>query len=1193
MSTRTTRVVYDLVARDNASRVFARVGRSTNAVATAFQAGAVAAVGLGYNVLKASGDFEKAMNQVRAVTGATGKDFQDLRDQAKELGATTKFSATQAAEGMGFLAMAGFQTKDIMDAMPGVLDLASAGNMDLARSADIASNILTGYGFKASETARVVDVMAKTFTSTNTDLTQLGEAFKYAGPVAHAAGVKFEQAAAAIGLMGNAGIQASMAGTSLRGAITRLLAPTKQIQDRLNKLGVTVKDTHGNLLPLDDIIRQLEKSGANTGDMMTIFGQRAGPAMLALVDQGSGALVKLTEKLDHAGGTAKRIADIQMEGLQGQLVSLKSAWEGLMIEIGDLGVLNVATGAVTGLTDATRGFTKFVDSYGRPALDKLRTAFTDLVPIDKIKAGFAEAKGLVSDFLTGLGFGEEKAPAPTGIDKFPTTVLGRGTGAPHLGSGQTSAQSGPGAPLGAMPHFGVGQVAPTTGVQGPPLAPQPHGGSGMVAPLSTPQAEPPKSAAQKLGERIREALESGLSTLDWGKVGAAVGRGLGSAFQWLAANGAELTKKLGEALGSLDWVDVGKQFGKIALPTAIGFMNNLFEPLFHGEFWDKHFWDALLFVISAVPFGKIVGKLGGLLGKIPWGRIFGSIGSAFMKIPWGKIIPFGSKIAEATGGVLKAVGTWVGRVATGFGEAFARQFPRVAQWFKDQLLLLPVRLGDLGRLLVRKAGELITRMGGALTSHIPGMGNRFIRFIYKTFARFTLWQIGVNLAQSMLSGIGNALSSVGSWLKTHLVDPVINWVKSLFGIHSPSTVFIEIGAALVAGFKSGILGAAQAIGAWVWRTIGKPAVDAFLTAGSWLVDKGRALVGGFKNGVLAIAKGIGGWMRSNAISPATAPFAKAGSWLVDKGSSLISGLKSGISGALKGIGTWIKSNVVDPIVSAVKRFFGIKSPSTVFAGIGGHLVGGLIKGMASTNGTAIAKRIFGDMPSALAAIVSKGLVSISALPGKALSALGGLGSSALSALGLGDSTASGSAQQYAQLALKAKGWGPSEWPALKALWHNESGWNPNAVNPSSGAYGIPQALPAAHGHPYKLGDYVAQINWGLNYIKGRYGSPTSAWAFWQRQSPHWYDAGGLAHGVGYMAKNTIKPERVLSPRQTASFDRLVDLIGAGDIGGGNVEVRVFIGNEEIDRRVEVVAKPMIRQAQSEDRYRAKVGRRTG
>ncbi|HSH40546.1 MAG TPA: phage tail tape measure protein, partial [Arenicellales bacterium] len=183
-------------------------------------------VAFGGFALKAAGDFEQGMNRVQAVSGATGGQLDALREQAKEMGRTTQFSASQAADAMGFLAMAGFEVDEIVGALPGTLQLAAAAQMDLGSAADIVSNILSGYGMEVEELSRVNDVLAKTMSSTNTDLLQLGEAMQYAGPVAAAAGVQFEEAAAAVGLMGNAGIQASMAGTSLRGAISRILNPT-------------------------------------------------------------------------------------------------------------------------------------------------------------------------------------------------------------------------------------------------------------------------------------------------------------------------------------------------------------------------------------------------------------------------------------------------------------------------------------------------------------------------------------------------------------------------------------------------------------------------------------------------------------------------------------------------------------------------------------------------------------------------------------------------------------------------------------------------------------------------------------------------------------------------------------------------------------------------------------------------------
>lgn len=309
--------------------------------------------GVGLTAIKMSGDFESSMNRVKAVSGASGDEMEQLKEQAKELGATTQFSASQAADAMGFLAMAGFKTNEIMTALPGVLNLAAAGNLELADAADIASNILSGYGLKVEEIGRLNDVLAKTFTSANVDMRMLGESFKYVGPVASSAGIQFEEAAAAIGLLGNAGIQGSEAGTALRGAISGLLKPSNEAAETMKRLGVSATDSKGQLLPLHQIIGQLEKSGAKTADMMTIFGLEAGPAMQALVSQGSGALSGLTKELENSGGTAEEVAKTQMEGFNGQLNELKSAFEGLMISIGESGLLEWATKFVKVLTDLT------------------------------------------------------------------------------------------------------------------------------------------------------------------------------------------------------------------------------------------------------------------------------------------------------------------------------------------------------------------------------------------------------------------------------------------------------------------------------------------------------------------------------------------------------------------------------------------------------------------------------------------------------------------------------------------------------------------------------------------------------------------------------------------------------------------------------------------------------------------------
>jgi TP901 family phage tail tape measure protein len=333
-------------AREN-ERAYTQVGMAATAM------GAASALAL-RSITTAGGEYQASMNQVRAVTGATGDTFQALSGQARELGASTKFSASEAAGAMYFLSSAGFDANEVMSALPGTLELAAAGNMDLATAADIASNVLSGYGMTAADLGRVNDVLAVTFTNTNTNVTQMGEAMKYVAPVANAAGVEFEEAAAALGLMGNAGIQASMAGTSLRGIITRLLTPTDEAAAILQRLGVNALDSSGNLNSLADIIEQLEISGASTGEMMTIFGQRAGPAMAALVSQGADALREQTQAGLESAGTAANIAAIQMEGFQGAMIELSSAAEGLKIALFDSGVGDFAEMTVDGLTSVLR-----------------------------------------------------------------------------------------------------------------------------------------------------------------------------------------------------------------------------------------------------------------------------------------------------------------------------------------------------------------------------------------------------------------------------------------------------------------------------------------------------------------------------------------------------------------------------------------------------------------------------------------------------------------------------------------------------------------------------------------------------------------------------------------------------------------------------------------------------------------------
>ncbi len=332
-------------------------GEKAGAMGRSLALAVAPAVAIGALGVRSFANFEKSMVRAGAVANATEGQLDSMKAAAREMGRTTMFTATQSAEAMAFLAMAGMSAEKSIKALPNVLQLAAAGSIELASAADIVTNVMAGMQLKTEDLGRANDVLVTAFTSANTNLEQLGQAFKFAGPIASNAGITFEETAAALALMGNAGIQASMAGTGLRGAVTRLLKPSNEAAEVMERLGLQVTDSAGKMLPFRDIIGQLERSSISTGDAMTLFGLRAGPAMLALISQGSQALADLTVKMEESGGTAKRISDAQLATFSGQLAILRSAIEDVAIELGAalvpmlLDVFEAIKPAIMGMSD--------------------------------------------------------------------------------------------------------------------------------------------------------------------------------------------------------------------------------------------------------------------------------------------------------------------------------------------------------------------------------------------------------------------------------------------------------------------------------------------------------------------------------------------------------------------------------------------------------------------------------------------------------------------------------------------------------------------------------------------------------------------------------------------------------------------------------------------------------------------------
>lgn len=283
--------------------------------------------------------FESAMSRVKAISGATGKEFEALTEQALELGSSTSFSASEAALGMENLASAGFTVEEIMEAMPGLLDLAASSGADLGTASSIAASAIRGFGLEATQAGHVADVFAEAAARTNAQTEDMGDAMKYVAPVAAAMGQSLEETAAAIGIMSDAGITGSQAGTALRGSLTRLVRPTKEATSVMKKYGMSFFDAQGNMLPLNGIIAELETGLAGLTQeqrnqaLVTLFGQESLSGMLALMERGSDSLVELTTSFQNVDGAASDMAGVMMNNAAGSLEEMSGALETLAIKI--------------------------------------------------------------------------------------------------------------------------------------------------------------------------------------------------------------------------------------------------------------------------------------------------------------------------------------------------------------------------------------------------------------------------------------------------------------------------------------------------------------------------------------------------------------------------------------------------------------------------------------------------------------------------------------------------------------------------------------------------------------------------------------------------------------------------------------------------------------------------------------------
>lgn len=295
-------------------------------------------------------EFGAAMSTVAAITKATTEEFDDMEMTARQLGATTVFSASQAAEGMLFLGRAGYDTNKIIETIPATLDLATAAALDLGRAADITTNIMSAFNIQASETTEIADTLAVIANSANTDVSQMGDAMKFVGPVAHSLGITMRDTAAAIGVLSNAGLQGAMAGTGLRRAFSELISPSKRTKEIIRELGLTLEEVDPAANKVSTVFQRFKMAGLEAGQALEIFGDRGGPAALVLTEM-SGQLETMEGLVQNVTGESERMAEVMRDNLAGDLKILTSVFQEAILQTGDKGL----TGAFRGLIKTSTG----------------------------------------------------------------------------------------------------------------------------------------------------------------------------------------------------------------------------------------------------------------------------------------------------------------------------------------------------------------------------------------------------------------------------------------------------------------------------------------------------------------------------------------------------------------------------------------------------------------------------------------------------------------------------------------------------------------------------------------------------------------------------------------------------------------------------------------------------------------------
>ena len=809
-------------------------------VATAAGTGIAAAV-------KVGATFEAEMSKVSAISGATGSDLEALTSKAKEMGAKTKFSATESAQAMEYMAMAGWKTTDMLNGIEGIMNLAAASGEDLATTSDIVTDALTAFGLSAADSTRFADILARASSNANTNVGLMGETFKYVAPVAGALGFSAEDCATAIGLMANSGIKASQAGTSLRSIFTRMAKPTKEVRTAMDQLGVSLTDESGNMKSLHTIMTDLRSGFSGlTQDQKAqmaaaLGGQEAMSGLLAIVNASDADFNNLTNSIANCNGAAADMAATMMDNLAGQITIFKSGLESLGISIYESlekPMKEAVAAAVDVLSDlnaayASNGFAGFVREIGDkvPMIQSFTNAIADLAARMKYMSSDELMNlGKMAILLAGavpgiIGFGKGINVIETAVGGFNGIidgVAGSITGLPGKVKGAASAVNSAG---GMFKTFGNSLMTPFEG-----LGDKVGGALGKVTYRVGYYGEGIKNQLSNLAAPVSSSISKFTAPLK--NVGSAVAQSLGN---------------------------VGTKISGYA-----GIIGNAFKPILAK---------AVSFVPAFLKCMNLVGGVGivlvgmGLLYNAFGGQIDQIIAMMVTKGPSvvrsfcngittaipeliAKGMELNLNLMSAIEANLPAVITGGIQIVTALIEGVAAQLPALIPAAVSMVITLVTSiLGNIGQIinagmsllkglaqgvmnalpvLISKAPTIIGNLASTIISNLPkilatgvqilvilakglvsaipqliGQIPAIISQIKNAFTSIDWGSVGKHIVSGIANGLSGAAGSIVSAAKS-AAKKALDTAKNFLGIHSPSRVFRDqVGKMMALGMGVG------------------------------------------------------------------------------------------------------------------------------------------------------------------------------------------------------------------------------------------------------------------------------------------------------------------------------------------------------------------------------------------------------